>query len=351
MKHTIFSGIRATGRLHLGNYLGAVKGMLALQNEPDYTTYFMSVDAHSVTTPFNPSDLADNRREVIVDYLAAGLDPKKSVLTLQSMVEEHLILAFYFSTVISIARMQHLPTFKEKVKQHPANASMALLNYPILMASDILIYKADLVPIGIDQEPHLEIAREVARKMNELYGLDFPEPVRFSTSGGYVPSLKGEGKMSKTVEGSSINLNDDLETISKRLAGALTDSGKGTISETTTEYAGKSTTHKQYVDASGTPSIGVANLLSMVELLQGADRRDEYEAAYVSTGLRYGEVKAGLATAIYELLQPLQDKRAELVANPQYVTDVIVDGAARARLVARATLEEVKDKMGLRSMA
>src|SRR3990167_2407180 len=226
-KKRVLSGIMATGRLHLGNYLGAVKGFLALQEESEYETLYMVADLHATTTPYDPKTLRQSAREVIMDYLACGLDPEKSTLFIQSDVPEHTELAFYFSTVVSIARMQHLPTYKDKIKQYPEANTMALLNYPVLIAADILIYKAGLVPVGIDQEPHLEIAREVARKFNSEYGTDFPEPQRFKTKAEYIPSLTGAGKMSKSVEGSFINLTDDLETIKKRLAGAPTDSGKG----------------------------------------------------------------------------------------------------------------------------
>ncbi|PIX74034.1 hypothetical protein COZ39_01225, partial [Candidatus Roizmanbacteria bacterium CG_4_10_14_3_um_filter_33_21] len=153
----VFSGIRATGRLHLGNYFGAVKGMLELQNSNQYETVYCVVDVHTITTPYKIEELRANKREIILDYLAAGLDPKKSMIIYQSDVPEHTELAFYFSSIMSIARMQHLPTYKEKVKQHPQHNTMALLNYPILMAADILVYKASLVPVGIDQEPHLEV--------------------------------------------------------------------------------------------------------------------------------------------------------------------------------------------------
>ena len=180
-KKRVLSGIRATGRLHLGNYLGAVKGMLQLQDNPEYETLYMVVDLHTMTTPYDVKTLGKTSREIIKDYLACGLDPNKSAIFLQSMVPEHVELFYYFSTVVSVARMQHLPTFKEKVKQYPDHVTMALLNYPVLMAADILIYKASAVPVGIDQEPHLEVAREIARKMNEQYGTDFPEPKRFAT--------------------------------------------------------------------------------------------------------------------------------------------------------------------------
>ena len=166
MKKRVLSGIRATGRLHLGNYLGAIKGMLALQDDPEYETFYMVADLHAVTTPYNVEELRKNRREVIIDYLAAGLDPQKSVLFQQAANPHHAELAFYLSSVVTIAKMQHLPTFKDKVKQHPQNVTMALLNYPILMSSDILLYKSSAVPVGIDQEPHLEVTREIARRMN-----------------------------------------------------------------------------------------------------------------------------------------------------------------------------------------
>ncbi len=342
----VLSGIRATGRLHLGNYLGAVKGMLALQERTDLETFFMVADVHSITTPFKPSDLAHNRREIIIDYLAAGLDPEKSVLFLQSMVDEHVALAFYLSSAVSVARMQHLPTFKEKVKQYPDNVTLALLNYPVLMASDILLYKANLVPVGIDQEPHLEIAREIAHKMNEQYNLTLPEPQRFATTGEYVPSLRGDGKMSKSVEGSYITITDDLETIKKRLAGAATDSGKGTITIETKEYAGKKIEKKIYSDQEGQVS-EVGNLLTFVELFLGTAARDEAEQHYQGSGIRYGDLKQQLAVEIYRQLEPLQSRRYELVADTAYVDAVIENGAAKAREVAKQTLEEVKTSMGL----
>ena len=319
------SGIRATGRLHLGNYLGAVKGMLALQDDPQYETYYMVADIHAITTPYNIEELRVNRREVIIDYLAAGLDPEKSVI-FQQADSPHAELAFYLSSVMTIAKMQHLPTFKEKVKQYPEHATMALLNYPILMAADILIYKAGLVPVGIDQEPHLEVAREIARKMNEQYGMDFAEPQRFATTGEYVPSLHGEGKMSKSVEGSYITLTDDLDAIRRRLGGAPTDSGKGETVPTTG---------------------GVANLLKFVELFMGKERRAEYERAYTAEGLRYKELKEELAQAIFAELEPIQQRRRELENNPAFVNQVIEQGSQKAREVATATVLEVRHKMGL----
>ena len=328
MKKRVLSGMRPTGTLHLGNYLGAAKGMLALQENEEYETLFTVVDIHAITTPYDAKTLQASARDVFIDYLSIGLDPEKSAITVQSDLSDLITqLAFYFSSVMSVARMQHLPTFKDKVRQHPDNVTMALLNYPLLMAADILIYKACKVPVGIDQEPHLEIAREVARKMNEKFGLDFPEPTRFATKGEYVPSLLGVGKMSKSVEGSSIELGDDLETIVNKLKKAPTDSGRG-----------------ESVPTEG----GVVNLLQFVELFQGLEKRQSYEMVYTSVGIRYGELKKELAQAIFEELKPIQAKRKELEANPEYVDKMMALGAKKSREIAEKTVAEVRAKMGLR---
>lgn len=323
-KIRVFSGTRATGRLHLGNYFGAVKGYIDLQNDPKYDCVYMAVDVHTITTPYNQHTLGQATKEIIMDYLAAGLDPEKAVVTIQSLVPEHVELAFLFSSVVSVAKMQHLPTFKDKVKQHPDNVTLALLNYPTLMAADILAYKTELVPAGLDQEPHIEVTREITRRMNDLYGTDFPETKRFATPAQYVPSLTGEGKMSKSVEGSSINLTDDLGTIKKRLASCPTDSGKGVE----------------------IPKGGVANLLTFVEIFQGSERKKAYEADYLGNGLRYGDLKAELAEAIFNYLAPIRLKRLELEKNQDYVNKIIKQGAEKARAIASVTLAETKRKMG-----
>lgn len=326
MKKRVLSGIRATGRLHLGNYMGAVKGMLELQDRSDLETLYMVADLHTLTTPYDKEKLKENTRNVLLDYLAAGLNPDKSTIFIQSEIQEHTELFYLFSTAISLARLQHLPTFKDMIKQHPNNITVALLNYPVLMAADILIYRASLVPVGLDQEPHLEVAREIARKMNDTYGTNFPEPVRFATNGEYVPSLSGEGKMSKSVEGSYINLTDDLKTIQKRLAGAPTDSGKGEVLPT---------------------SGGVFNLLKFVELFEGIEKRKYYEEKYLGEGIRYGDLKKDLADAIYKELAPIQENREALTRKTSYVDEVIKSGAEKARKIALETVMEVKEKMGL----
>lgn len=322
-KKTVLSGIRATGRLHLGNYLGAVKGMLELQNNPKYRTFYMVADLHTLTTPYKVEELRVNRREVIIDYLAAGLDPNKSVLFQQADVREHSELAFYFSSVTTLAKMLHLPTFKEKAKQYPENVTMALLNYPVLMAADILLYKADLVPVGIDQEPHIEAAREIVRAMNKKYKTDFPEPKRFATAGEYIPSLTGKGKMSKTVEGSYIKLTDSLDEIRKKVRAV----------PTATTAGGKMTG-------------GIKTLFTFLEILSPTQVKD-FTVAYKDGSLQFSKLKDAVADAIFTELKPLQAKRSALENDKSYVDRVINEGAEKAREVASKTISEVKQKMGL----
>ncbi|MEP7167721.1 MAG: tryptophan--tRNA ligase, partial [Candidatus Woesebacteria bacterium] len=305
------------------NYLGAVKGMLELQNDPDYETLYMVADVHTLTTPYNIEQLRINRREVMIDYLAAGLDPEKSILFQQSEVNQHTELAFYLSSVTTIAKMQHLPTFKDKVKQYPEHATMALLNYPVLMSADIMVYKAELVPAGLDQEPHLEVSREIARRMNQDYGTDFPEPKRFATKGDYVPSLTGEGKMSKSVEGSFINLTDDLETIRAKIRKVPTAT-----------------------EAGGEKSHGLQALFSFLQIIAPSEV-ERFESSFASGSLKFVELKDTIAQAVYNELKPLQERRTELEANPEKVNRIIKEGNEKARSIATRTCLEVREKMGL----
>lgn len=324
-KQRVLSGIRASGRLHLGNYLGAVKGMLELQNNPQYQTFYMVADAHAITTPYEVEKLRQNRREIIIDYLAAGLDPQKSVLFCQSEVTEHFELSFYFSAVTTVARMQHLPTFKDKVKQQPEQASMALLNYPILQAADILLYQANLVPVGKDQEPHLEVAREIARHMNQRFGLEFPEPQRFATSTTSVPSLTGEGKMSKSITGSYINLTDDTATVKKKIRSI----------PTATQVGGKITG-------------GLQALFTLAQMYLPEKTVQQYHRQFKDGTLKYVEIKDRVAAAISEDLQDFQTKRAELVNDSKYVDKVMTQGAQKAQKVAEQTMQNVRQAVGLR---
>lgn len=347
MRKRVLAGMRASGRLHLGNYYGGAKGMVALQEDESYDTFYMVANLHGITTPFKPDELKASARSVIIDYLAAGLDPEKSTLFIQSDLADLIAqLSFYLSSIVTVARMQHLPTFKEKVKQYPENATMALLNYPVLMAADILIYKAHAVPVGLDQEPHLEVAREIARKMNDQYGIDFPEPKRFTIEGGeYIPSLTGEGKMSKSVEGSYILMTDDLETIKTRLSKVPTDGGKGDVKEDL--YFSAESMKAAATPEELEPSYGVKSLMTLVELFQGSDRRKEYETQYESTEIRYGDLKNELAEAIFKELEPVQMRRKVYEDDPSLVDRILKGGAEKARAVAEETVREVRARMGL----
>ncbi len=326
MKKRVYSGSRPTGRLHLGNYLGGIKGYIALQEKGDLDCIYGVVDLHGITTPYDSKTLQQDIREVVLDYLGAGLDPKKCHLMIQSQVPEHTELAYLFSTIYPVSRLKQLPTYKDKKIQFPKYVNLGLLYYPILMAADILIYKAELVPVGIDQEPHLELTREVARKFNRMFKPIFPETQRFATKGESIPSLVGEGKMSKTAEGGQILLTDNLKTIKERLAKAPTDTGKGKV-----------------VPKEG----GVANLFQLVELFMGKKARESYERQYLGKGVKYVELKEKLAEAIYKELKPIQKKRKYYEEHPQEVDKILEEGRKYCSKIARQTLREAKEAMGL----
>jgi len=312
--------------LHIGNYLGGLKGYIALQEREDLDCIYGVVDLHGITTPFDPKTLQQDIREVVLDYLGAGLDPKKCHLIIQSQVLEHIELAYLFSTLYPVSRLEQLPTYKDKKTQFPQYANLGLLSYPILMAADILVYKAVLVPVGIDQEPHLELTREVARKFNRLFKPIFPEPQRFATEGENVPSLTGEGKMSKTIEGSFILLTDDRLTIKARLAKMPSDVGQG-----------------KTVPKEG----GVANLLQLVGLFMGKKARQDYERQYLDRGIKYAELKEKLAEAIYQELKPIQKRRKYYEEHPEEVDEILEEGRKYCAKIAKATLREAKEAMGL----
>ena len=325
-KKRVFSGSRPTGKLHLGNYLGGLKGYIELQNKSEFDCVYSVVDLHGITTPYDSKKYQQQIHNVVLDYLGAGLDPQKCHLMIQSQVPEHVELAYLLGTIYQVSRLEDLPTYKDKKSENHDYINMGLLYYPVLMAADILLYKAELVPVGVDQEPHLEVTREIARAFNRLFGQTFSEPIRFATRGEYIPSLKGEGKMSKSTAGSYILLTDDLATIKKRLAAVPTDLGRG-----------------DQLPKSG----GVANLLTLVELFQGKNQRLAYEKQYLSTGIGYRDLKNDLAKAIFKELQPIQEKRKFYEGQPELVKGILADGQKHCSRLARSTLAEVKRKMGL----
>lgn len=326
MKKRVFSGTRPTGRLHLGNYLGGLKGYLALQNKGTLDCIYSIVDLHAITTPYDSKTLKNKVREVALDYLAAGLDPKKCHLMIQSQVPEHVELAYLLGTIYPVAKIDQLPTYKDKKKENPNYINAGLFFYPILMAADILIYKTNLVPVGKDQLPHIELTREIARKFNNMFSKVFPEPKAYMMPGQYIPSLLGEGKMSKSTPNSFILLTDGLPTIQKRLAKSPTDSG-----------------HGSKVPKKG----GVANLLTLVELFMGKDKKQDYEKQYLAKGIKYSELKKTLAQAIYKELKPIQKRRAYFQKHPQKVDRILKEGQVYCSKIARQTILEVKKAMGL----
>jgi len=323
-KKRVFSGIRSSGRLHIGNYLGAVKGMLELQEIHD--CIFGVVDYHGITTPFDPKNIQKEIKEVILDYLGAGLDPKKCHLMIQSQVPEHVELSYIFATIFPVSRLEQLPTYKEKKLENPNYINLGLLYYPILMAADILIYKAELIPVGKDQLPHIELTREVARKFNQMFREIFPEPQAYLTKGALVPSLIGQGKMSKSVKESYILLTDDLKTIKEKLAKMPTDVGYG-----------------KTLPKEG----GVTNLLIFVELFMGKKERQVCEEQYLGKGLKYAELKEKLAQAIFRELKPIQEKRKYFESHPELVEGILAEGREYCSKIAQQTLLEVKKAMGL----
>lgn len=324
-KKRVYSGIRATGRLHLGNYMGMVKGILALQDT--YQCIFSVVDLHTMTTPYDPKMLKQSVHDVVLDLLAAGFDRSKSLLEIQSHVPQHTELSFLLATIYPLSRIEDLPTFKEKKLQHPKYVNVGLLYYPILMAADMMLYKAELVPTGKDQEPHLEVTREVARKFNSMFGQTFPEVKRFATAGEYVPSLTGEGKMSKSVEGSYITLTDNLDTIRERLAKAPTDSG---------DIGGD-------IPKDG----GVANLFTLLKLFTDDTTYNKFVQDYREKKVKYIDMKDVLAQAIYQELHPLQERRKQYAENPKLVDELLEESNRKCLQIAEGTMRKVREKMGL----
>lgn len=320
----VFSGVRANARPHLGNYLGAMKGMVELQD--NYDCIFSVVDLHTILVPYDPKILQRSIRDVVLDYLGAGLDPKKCHLLIQShLAAEHLELAYYFGCVYPVSRLEDLPTYKEKKAQYPDYINMGLLYYPVLMAADILIYNAEVIPTGIDQEPHIEVTREVARKFNTVFGTNFPEPKRFDTPGRNLPSLIGEGKMSKA-KGGTILLTDSLEEIKAVLAKVTTDAGKG----------------EKFPDSGP-----LANLITFVELFEGHDRAMQYREMYKVSGIKYHVLKEELAESVFKELAPIQERRKYYEEHPEEVEKILEEGKEYAKKIADETLKEVRKKMGL----
>jgi len=322
----VFSGIRPTGELHIGNYFGAIKQWIELQEKHDCV--FCIVDLHAVTTPYLPENLQKNILDLAVAYLAAGLDPEKCILFVQSQVKEHAELAWLLGTFTPLGELKRMTQFKEKSKKHPEYVNAGLLNYPLLMAADILLYKTDSVPVGIDQEQHVELAREIARKFNKMFGEVFKEPkVLLPKIGQKIMSLQNpKKKMSKTDDPAGcIGLFDEPEEIKKKIMSAVTDLGR-------------------IIKDDPLKKPGISNLLTIYSLFSGKKIKD-LEKNFKGRG--YEEFKKSLTKLLIETLEPLRKKRKELLSREVYVKEILEQGRKRAQVIAQSTMAEVKKKMGL----
>lgn len=319
----IFSGIRPSGKLHLGNYLGAIQSWIDLQET--HEAIYAVVDLHGLTTPFDPKTRQAEIRDVVLDYLAAGIDPEKSMIIIQSHVPEHLELAWILACHTPLSWIDRIPTFKEKKEKHPENINLGLLSYPVLMAADILLYKSYAVPVGEDQVPHIELARQIAKRFNSKYGNIFPLPKEILSDGKRIMSLKNPlEKMSKT-GGAGIALSDSPDNIREKIKKAVTASDGN--------------------DLSAAP--GVANLLTLMGAFSKKDVVTAYKKDFEDGTIRYGDMKNQLAEDIVTYLAPFREKRAELAASPVEVDQILDQSTTKARAIAQQTLSEVKAAIGL----
>ncbi len=351
-KEIVLSGIRSTGNLHLGNYYGALRKFVAVQD--DYDCNFFVADLHALTTNPNPADLHANVKSILAEYLAAGLDPEKSTIFIQSDVPEVSEMYLLMNMHAGIGELMRTASFKDKARKAlglaPADdgdsdeafekqiigadtnkrINAGLLTYPVLMAVDILIHKATKVPVGKDQLQHLELARRFARRFNSFYGVDFfPEPTDFDFGGEpiKVPGLDGSGKMGKS-EGNCIYLVDDPKVLRKKVMRAVTDEGP---------------------QAPNSPmSQPVANLFALLELTSSPEVVKHFRQAYADCSIRYGDLKKQLAEDILAVTTPIRERISDIMANDDYLRRVVARGAERARARASQTLAEVRHIMGIR---
>jgi tryptophanyl-tRNA synthetase len=320
----IFSGIQPSGELHIGNYLGAVKNWVELQRS--YESFFCVVDYHAITIPYEPDDLRTRRREMMVSLLASGLDPSTATVFVQSMVPEHTELAWIFNTVTPLGELERQTQFKDKSSRQESIAA-GILNYPVLQAADILLYRADTVPVGEDQVQHLELSREIARRWNARFGEGyFPEPQAKLTPSRRIMGLDGNSKMSKSL-GNTVGLLEQPASIWEKLRPAVTDPARVRRTDP------------------GTPE--VCNIYHLHRAFSPPDVVTHVETQCRTAGWGCIECKKVLFENINAELTPIRARAAEVRARPEQVEQVAGDGAATARRVAGTTMREVKEKMGL----
>jgi tryptophanyl-tRNA synthetase len=324
-KGRVFSGARPTGRQHLGNYLGAIQNYVALQD--DYECFYCIVDLHALTTMEDTQGLRDNTQEMMLDWLAAGIRPKESVVFVQSHVPEVTELHTILSMVTPLGKLTDLPTFKEKARQQPNNINYGLVGYPVLMTADIVLYKANYVPVGIDQAPHIEFAREVVRSFNYRYGSQvLIEPEMKSTSVPRVLGTDGQQKMSKS-------LNNHLELAA--------------TPEVTTQRVMTMVTDPQRIRRSDPGNPDVCNVFSMHKVFSSPEEVASVDKECRRAGIGCVDCKQLFARNLNGRLEPFRARRAELACNPDHVWEILRDGASRARVVAQETMAEVRQAVGL----
>ncbi len=325
----VFSGIQPTGVIHIGNYVGALRQWVQLQRE--HESYFCIVDLHAITVPYDPAEFPQRVLEAAAANIAAGIDPQRSVLFVQSHVPEHCELMWLLNVLTPLGQLERMTQFKEKSRYARRGVMAGLLNYPVLQAADVLLYKASLVPVGEDQVQHVELMRDIAERFNKQFGETFPLPEARLTKGARIMALNDPAvKMSKSVPGSYIALVEDPDSIRRKVRAAVTDPGPPAPGA-----------------ALDQASPGVANLFTLLEVF-APDRYPEFVEAYQAGTVRYSEMKQVLAEAIVETFAPVRERYRALMERPDEVRDILAAGARRARPVAQATMEEVRAKMGLR---
>lgn len=328
MKQTVLSGIRPTGNLHLGNYFGAVRNFVQMQDE--YNCFFFIADWHSLTTRPKPEDIIASTETIMAEYLACGLDPEKVTIYVQSDVKEVLELYLYFNMNTYLGELERVTTFKEKARKQPDNVNAGLLTYPTLMAADILIHRAAKVPVGKDQEQNMEMARKCARRFNNIYGVDFfpePESFYFTKEAVKVPGLDGTGKMGKS-DGNCIYLKDDPATITKKVMKAVTDSGPTAPN-------------------SAKPEV-IENLFTLLRIVSQPDVVAYFEDKWNDCSIRYGDLKKQLAADIISYTEPIRARIEEFSADRDRLRAIAAAGAEKARASAQATIKEVRSIIGFR---
>ena len=328
-KEIVMSGIRPTGFLHLGNYFGAVKNYVRMQEV--YECYFMVADLHSLTTHPDTKELKQNVHRVLAENIASGLDPNKVTLYCQSHIFETSELYLYLNMLAYKGELEKTTTFKEKARQHPDNMNAGLLTYPVLQTADIILHRAKLVPVGKDQEQHLEMARTFANRFNHRYGFVFPEPMAFNFGEELikVPSLDGTGKMSKSVnQYATLYLSDEDDLIRKKVMKAKTDSGP----------ANPDTPKPDYIE----------NLFLLMKLVSADDTIKKFDEDYKNCLIRYGDMKKQLGEDMVKFISPIREKVKDILGNENLLRQIMEQGAEKARVSAKATMELVREAMGLK---